>query len=187
MSDNAPGMLPEEFSEEEKAMLVEEVQRDKELADESNPINILVREALLRCSCGTHPRRLNLPVSYGMYAKDEQHPKVHQENCVVGDENNISYYGVCKSNCKPQGTEFITLEPYVTPDGKKTSKEKVEGNKCVPMIVGSWMDPKEDDMIYDMDRQCEYPCLTSNSFLVCKYGGVIEVLSSGQEYTEEEK
>lgn len=185
MSETNPGVLPTEFSEEEKAQLVEEVQRDKELADESNPSNLLVRGALLRCSCGTHPRRLNLPKSYGVYAADEQHPKVHQDNCKVGDTNNISYYGVCKSNCKPEGSCQICLEPYVTPEGKKTSTSKVEGNKCVPVIVGNWYDPKEDDMIYDMDVKKDIPCLTSNSFLVCKYGGVIEVITSGQEFEEE--
>ena len=182
MSENATGTLPTGLSEKEKELLVEEIQRDKELADESEPSSILVRGALLRCSCGTHPRRLNLSKSYGMYAIDEQHPKVHQDNCKVGDTNNITYYGVCKSNCKPEGSHHISLEPYVTPDGKKTSSSKVEGNKCVPIIVGNWMDPKEDDMIYDMDVDRVIPCLTTNSFLVCKYGGIIEVITSGQEY-----
>lgn len=174
--------LPDEFSEEEKEKLVEEVQRDKELADEMMPSSFLVRGALLRCSCGTHPRRLNLLESYGVYVEDEQHPKVHQENCKVGDESNICYYGVCKSNCKPKGSYNICLEPYVTPDGHKVSKSKVEGNKCVPVIIGNWYDPKEDDLIYDMDVQRKIPSLTKNSFLVCKYGGVIEVVTSGQEY-----
>lgn len=177
--------LPDEFSEEEKKLLEEEVQRDKELKSEAEPSNLLVRGALLKCSCGTHPRRLNLPKSYGVYAIDEQHPKVHQDNCVVGDNNNISYYGVCKSNCKPKGTSHICLEPYVTPEGKKTSDSKIEGNKCIPVIVGNWFDPKDDDQIFDMDVMRDIPCLTSNSFLVCKYGGIIEVITSGQDYDGE--
>ena len=185
MKNNESGKLPEEFSDEEKLMIEEEIQRDKELADESAPSSILVRGALLRCSCGTHPRRLNLPKSYSVYATDEQHPKVHQENCIVGDSNNISYYGVCKSNCKPDESEHICLEPYVTPEGVKTSDSKVEGNKCMPAIIGNWMDVKENDTIYDIDLGRDIPCLTTNSFMVCRYGGVIEVLTSGQEYIEE--
>lgn len=175
--------LPDEFTQEEKKVLEEELLRDKELQDEANPANLLVRGALLRCSCGTHPRKLNLPQSYGVYADNKEHPKVHQNNCVVGDEGNISYYGVCKSNTKPKNGKQVCLEPYVTPEGKKTSASKIDGIQCQPVIVGNWFDAKEDDLIYDMDADAYYPCLTTNSFLVCKYGGIIEVLKSGQETT----
>ena len=173
-----------DLSDEERNQLEAEIQSQRSLKDENAPSNLVTRGALLRCSCGTHPRRLNLPQSYGVYATDERHPKMHQDNCIVGDDNNISYYGVCKSNCTPENSCSICLEPYVTPDGVKTSSEKVDGNKCVPVIVGNWFDPKEDDKIYDMDVQSNIPCITANSFLVCKYGGIIEVLTSGQEFQE---
>ncbi|BCJ93046.1 hypothetical protein acsn021_06150 [Anaerocolumna cellulosilytica] len=171
----------EELSEDEKKLLLEEVQKSRDLGDEEAPSNLMVRGALLRCSCGTHPRRLNLPKSYGVYATDTQHPKVHELNNLVGDDKNIAYFGVCKSNNPPQ-SDTITLEPYVTPEGKKTSDSNAEGKKCEPIILGNWLDSKENDLIYDEDNDKKVPCLTVNAFTVCKYGGVIVPLTSGQEY-----
>ena len=183
MGEANTGALPEDLSEDEKKQLEEEIQRQRSLKDENDPANLLTRGALLRCSCGTHPRRLNLPQSYGVYATDEMHPKMHQDNCIYAEvDNHISYFGVCKSNCTPPNSCKICLEPYVTPEGVKTSPGKVEGNRCIPLIVGNWFDPKDDDKIYDMDVGRNIPCITSNSFLVCKFGGIIEVLTSGQEF-----
>lgn len=174
-----------ELDLEDQKKIEEEMKRVREEdADEKNPNSILVRGARLWCSCGSHPRRLNLPKSYGVYAKDEKHPKVHMENNDVGDDKNIAYYGVCNSDTHPE-SEMICVEPYVTDDGKKTSDSNIDGYMCTPYILGTWLDPKEDEVIFDQDKGKNFSGLTTNSFLVCKYGGIIEVETSGQEYDGE--
>lgn len=151
------------------------------------PQSILTRGALLRCSCGTHCRRLNLPQSYGVYIDgDKKHPKVHANNCMVGDDKNISYYGVCKSKNGPETKENINLEPYVWPDGTKTSESKVSGNRCMPKIMKMWFDTVSDEQILDLDDAETYEGLSMKSFLVCKYGGIITAYESGQEFDDAE-
>lgn len=185
MAEEIGTELNAEYSKEELEQLEEEVQNSRDLGDEQSPCNILVRGALLRCSCGSHPRRLNLPLSYGVYAVDEKHPKVHLENCEVGDPKNISYYGVCQSSTPPS-SEQICLEPYVSPEGKRASTSNAEGKKCTPVIVEKkWFDGKDDDYIYDIDKDANLESITMNSFMVCKYGGVITPVTSGQEFSEE--
>ena len=171
----------ESLSEENKQKL-EKLSAEEEQGDDS-PSNILVRGALLKCSCGSHCRRLNLPLSYGVYVGDPQHPKVHEGNCIVGDMNNIAYFGVCQGENPPQ-SENICLEPYVWPDGTKTSPSKISGKKCTPIILGQWFDPVEDELIYDADVQKEFLGIKTKSFLVCKFGGLITPQSSCQEFSE---
>lgn len=55
----------------------------------------LVRGALLSCDFGSHPRRLNLLKSHGIYIKD--HPMIMDSDCIV--DENITYFGVCSSPC----------------------------------------------------------------------------------------
>lgn len=176
----------ENLSEKEIERLAE-IERKYELErGTQGPESILVRGALLQCSCGTHCRRLNLPESNGVYVNgDTRYPKVHEKNCKVGDSYNISYYGVCKSNTPPEGEEDICLEPYVWPDGTKSSPEKVEGKRCKPQILGKWLDAISDEKIVDLDDNKEYQGLTTSSFLVCKCGGIIAVRESGQNYNGE--
>lgn len=168
---------------EENRLKLEELTKEKEQGDDS-PANILVRGALLKCSCGSHCRRLNLPLSYGVYVGDPNHPKVHEENCIVGDVNNVAYFGVCQGQKTPEESETICLEPYVWPNGQKTSETKITGKKCKPIILGQWFDTVEDEVIYDADVNKELAGLKTKSFLVCKYGGMITPQSSGQEFTE---
>ena len=173
-----------EMNSKDEKYLEEEFKRDREKADESQEVNLLVRGALLRCSCCTHPRRLNLPLSYGVYVKDPRHGKMHERNNIVGDPNNIAYYGVCQSSTPPD-SPTVCLEPYVTPQGEKTSTGKIDGKMCTPVIVGKWIDPKDDEDIFDQDDNTTYKAITSNSFLVCQFGGLIEPLTSGQEFEDE--
>lgn len=172
----------EELSEE-NLELIKELEREAELGDDA-PENILVRGALLQCSCGTHCRRLNLPMSYGVYIEDVEHPKVHEKNCTVGDDNNISYFGVCKSGNKPENSKEVCLEPYIWPDGTKTSSSNIDGTMCKPVTLGKWFDTLDDEKILDLDDGEKYSGLKMKSFLVCKYGGLIMAKESGQNYTE---
>lgn len=162
--------------------LLEELEYEAEAGDDA-PENILVRGALLQCSCGTHCRRLNLKKSYGVYAEDGVHPRVHKKNCIVGDDENITYFGVCQSGNKPEGSKQVCLEPYVWPDGTKTSSSNIDGLMCKPVILGDWFDALDDEKILDLDDENAYPGLKMKSYLVCKYGGLIVPRYSGQEYT----
>ena len=178
----ATGGSNEELSEAVRLEL--EKLGDEEEQGGDSPSNILVRGALLKCSCGSHCRRLNLPESYGVYIEDPNHPKVHEANCIVGDDKNITYFGVCQGGNPPQG-EDICLEPYVWPNGQKTSDAKITGKRCKPIILGQWFDTVEDEVIYDADANQEFTGIKMKSFLACKYGGIITPQSSGQEFTEE--
>ncbi|MCI8409044.1 MAG: DUF4280 domain-containing protein [Lachnospiraceae bacterium] len=60
----------------------------------------LTRGVRLKCSEGTHTRRLNIPKDHGMriVAADQYdgHPYVTCQDCEVGDDKNICYFGICK-------------------------------------------------------------------------------------------
>lgn len=174
----------EELSEEDQKTLEQELINEAEWST-AEPENILVRGALLYCDCGTHKRRLNLPKSYGSYTDAElKHPFVTEKDCIVGDKNNISYFGVCKSeNCGKQNEEQICLRPYEQTD----SVENVIGPKCTPVIMGKWLNPAEESYVTDMttDKKEQYLKLKTSSILVCKYGGVIRIEESGQSYEED--
>lgn len=174
----------EGLSEEDKKIIEEEMKNEIEM-DASLPESLLVRGALLQCSCGTHCRRLNLPKSYGVYEEDKRHPVVLKKDCVVGDEQNIAYFGVCNSAHKPN-TDIICLKPYVWPNGEKSSSKNVTGNKCTPVILDSWFNPQEKYSYTDPETGKKYLSLKTGSFLVCKYGGVIKVQTSGQELEGDE-
>lgn len=120
----------------------------------------IVRGAKMRCSCGSHTRRINLPVSHGSYVGDEA--KMNKEDCVADD--NISYFGVCTGAC-PDSEIYLVGE-----DGKTVS-----GKKCTYMNYDSWQNCKEDSLVDGKEA------LTTDSYLVCAYGGIIQFISTGQE------
>lgn len=187
------GKNQEELTEKEAEELAEiEKSLQKESLNNRLPNSILVRGATLVCTNGTHARKLNLPKDYGMYITGTEMPKVHENNCKVGDDKNISYYGICKSKNPPEG-ESIYLEPYTDEEGNKTSDEKgkwpdgtskredpVCGVQCQPCILGKWLNPVEDEKIYDQDEHKYYQAISQASILVCKYGGFICAKKSGQ-------
>lgn len=134
----------------------------------------VVRGALIACTMGTHPRRLNLRKSNGSYVKN--HPLICKEDCKV--EENISFFGVCKSGTPPAGAKEIRLEGYV-PEGETKSGGCVQGIRCCPDILEEWK--------CTQDKVCisgELPIVTMDSYLVCSCGGIIEPKTSGQEYEE---
>lgn len=133
---------------------------------ETGKYEYLVRGALLQCRMGNAPRRLNIPKCHGVYIST--HPATHYKDCVVGDNNNIPTFGVCS----------IT---------KKT---------CTPVIVGYWLSTYMKTKIVDngdknpADRALATAgkkplgedSITTGSFLVCAFGGIIEPKNSGQGY-----
>lgn len=142
----------------------------------------LVRGALLQCCCGSNSRRMNLSPCHGVYFKE--HPLVHKMDCKQGVEfrDNISWFGICDQN--DLDTEKIVL---VDDKGKNRT-----GKQCKPEIIGNWRNtysgtkiaanhlPTEDYEMYDT--------LTMDSYLICRHGGIITPVESGQarEFSEEE-
>jgi len=187
---------------------------------ENGKLEYLVRGALLRCRYGTHARQLNLKKCHGIYA--HEHPCIHARNCLVGDEENITWYGICKAP-QPPPTEVVHLTkdvPRNPQTGDRTGDAPgghESGHKCQPEIVGAvWMDAYEQTRIVDNgeldpadrariqslpenfleltdEEQAELlslpegiPTATTLSFLICKYGGLIEPYNSGQQYDPDE-
>ena len=106
-------------------------------------------------------RRDDLRLCHGVYFK--KGPVLHIEDCKVGEEKNIKCFGKCS---------------------------KLLG-ECKPDIFENWLMGYE--YTYIVRNKVKLPCdvndllraLTENSFLVCANGGLIEPISSGQEYYEE--
>ena len=159
----------------------------------------LVRGAELYCSCGTHKRKLNLPICHGVYTNGK--PMMHEEDCEVGDDKNIPSFGICQSEENPVNKSWFAkaggkIKDFFTGEEDTDDAEKiilktedgqnVKGYPCTPCIVGTWKDAYETEKIVrnhtdgtdEGDRLC---ALTQRSFLVCAYGGLIEPVTSGQE------
>ncbi|RDY32219.1 DUF4280 domain-containing protein [Lachnotalea glycerini] len=134
----------------------------------------LVRGALLSCQCGSHPRRLNLPKCHGIYYGE--HPMMGEMDCII--EENISYFGVCSSSTPPANAETITLAAY---SENVESGEVVEGFICCPNIIGTWRNPHDTSQISKGEA-----AITTDSYLICSCGGLIQPMTSGQEYEEDE-
>lgn len=171
---------------------------------ENGKLEYLVRGALLRCRHGSHARRLNLLKCHGIYITT--HPAIHEANCVAGlgpEKDNITFFGVCKAPTPP-ASESVTYKKDSPRDERGCpcgdAPFGVEsGHKCQPEIVGYWKDtyPKTrivdnglldpgDRALAESDNPDTMPhglsSVTTLSFLVCRYGGLIEPYNSGQEY-----
>lgn len=97
-----------------------------------------------------------------------------EDDCIVDD--NISYFGGCTCETPPCDTETVTLQKYG--DAGKDGAT-ITGCKRCPEIIGKWRDCMERN-IYGGNVKT----VTTDSYLVCKYGGLIQPVSSGQEEEE---
>lgn len=162
-ADDPPA--PSEKEEE----IIEKMAEYQAEYDRQNPAYV-VRGALLRCQCGSHCRRLNLPLCHGVYALKK--PVMFKKDNVVGE--NIPSFGVCSS--PDNHTEgCVSYVKESSEDGD--SDGVVTGTPCVPVIVDVW-DGTHDDTHIGKEGE---PALTTQSFLTCKYNGLIEIVRSGQE------
>ena len=69
------------------------------------------------------------------------------------------------------------------PDGSFTGEAAsgtVTGTPCIPDIIEVWDDTHSETHIGKEGEEA----LTTRSFLVCSYGGLIEIIRSGQEDDE---
>ncbi len=158
----------------------------------------LVRGATLICTNGSHKRKLNLPKCHGVYATN--HPLLHKGNHLEEwrcDENNcnITSFGICtpKEGIYPP-TEIKTyLRTGV--NSKDGLCGPVTGHMCRPEIIGDWRTTYEKTRIVDngmfnsadrnraknaSGRPIGEDTLTMQSFLICRYGGEIRPIDSGQ-------
>lgn len=158
--------------------------------------DFLVRGATLICSNGSHKRRINLPKCHGVYVG--MHPLLHELECLSEpfcdrETCNITPFGVCvpTEGCPPTEVKIYKKTKNNSKDGKVGT---VEGYQCMPTIVGKWMntyrdtriidngDKSSDRTLMDVGRELPYgqSTLTTHSYLVCKYGGIISPVDSGQ-------
>ncbi len=161
-----------------------------EFHDQEN-YEYVVRGALLYCDCGSHHRRLNLPVCHGVYRG--QHPLMRSDDCKAGLEGasiHLTSFGICNGFGSDNiGQGNISLEPEVLgEDGLPIQGEAdgsvIKGNRCMASIPsGTWENVHYETQITDEGKFA----LTTNSFLKCKHGGIIRVVTSGQETVMTEK
>ncbi|AGX41830.1 DUF4280 domain-containing protein [Clostridium saccharobutylicum] len=114
-------------------------------------IAYVVRGAKMKCDKGTDTKRINLPVSHGAYSNEK--PIMNESDNIVGQ--NISSFGICSGGCPSSG-------------GNEKRK------KCQVKILKEWMNTKEDTLVEGE------PALTTDSILICAYGGVIKFITDGQ-------
>ena len=169
----------------------------------------LVRGAQLCCTCGTHKRKLNLPLCHGVYIAGNA--AVQEEDCQVGDDGNIAAFGICESEGHPskkpwwvkvgkalfQGPIGHVMDFHEEEQKKiilvsEDGKSNVKGYACTPCIVGTWKDVHETQKIARNDTEGtaegdKLSALTMESFLVCAYGGLIQPVTSGQDEEETEQ
>lgn len=170
----------------------------------------LVRGALLKCRKGSHMRYLGLPKCHGIYFRDR--PIIYQKDYVVGDNENIRMFGHCSADDPPSDEkvsliDFDMIDPegnYLQPIEERTSK----GFLCKPSISSEgWMlcndnikiaenldegshgkldsetQGEDEETIYDpIEGRTFHDVVTTESFLYCTHGGIIEPVTSGQEF-----
>lgn len=142
----------------------------------------VVRGALLHCQYGSHCRRMNLPRCHGVYTTKK--PIVFKRDCKGGTEGadiNITTFGVCSCPGNPTGGSVcLEKEAPRNPDGSFTGEAAsgtVTGTPCIPDIIDVWDGTHAETHIGKENEEA----LTTRSFLVCSYGGLIEIIRSGQE------
>lgn len=128
----------------------------------------LVRGALLQCECGSHPRKMNLKRSHGIYVNGK--PQILQSDCTL---ENIPFFGICSSETPPKDAETVSFEAY------GNSEQTVTGCQCCPDIIGKWRNCNEAN-----GKDVDELMVTNESYLVCRCGGLIQVIKSGQELEE---
>lgn len=153
---------------------------------QQTPEAYVVRGALLKCQYGSHCRRLNLPRCHGVYTMKK--PIVHKQDCKGGTEGadiNVTTFGVCTCPGNPtRGSVTLKKEAPRNGDGSFTgdaASGTVTGTPCIPDIIDIWDDAHEETHIGKENEEA----ITTHSFLVCSYGGLIEIIRSGQEDSDE--
>lgn len=129
----------------------------------SDSCKYVVRGAKTECSCGSHKRKINLPISHGSYVNSK--PMMNEQDNKV--EQNISYFGICDSPKNPNN-ETIYL-------AHEDNGSTISGKRCCPKILEKWDITKENTKVEGK------PALTTKSQLICAYDGIITFVNDGQQ------
>lgn len=122
----------------------------------------IVRGAKMVCDKGSNERKINLPESHGSYVSNK--PMMNKGDNVANV--NIKYFGVCTGDCPAGDGDVAVID---------MNGNNAVGKKCQVEILKEWMKSKDDTVVKDKGA------LTTDSFLVCKYGGKITFTTTGQE------
>ncbi len=130
-----------------------------------NKAYYVVRGASMRCTKGTHKRKINLPLGHGAYVNGG--PMMNIMDKIAGV--NIKYFGICTDGCEDGEDIYLMSE-------EDEKKQLPPGKKCCVKILDDsiWVNAKENTLVEGQ------PAITINSFIVCKYGGIIHFVTDGQ-------
>ena len=189
-----------ELAKEESNLSEEDMKKMEEYIEENYeeliPEQYVVRGSTLKCTCGSHERKLDMLKDHAVYV--EGFPMIHELDKEL--EENIKYFGVCSSGSPLLNSESVKLVKISYDEEGNEIKQTVKGTKCQPYIIGNWRDTKENVRIVDNgdkdgfdkfrdpeDENKGYRAVTTKSFLICRHGGIIEPLDSGQVMIESEE
>ncbi|MBD5552694.1 MAG: DUF4280 domain-containing protein [Lachnospiraceae bacterium] len=150
----------------------------------------LVRGAALKCQYGSHTRYLDMYETHGVYLNDK--PVMHKKDCEVG--KNIMPFGICTSpvhNLNETGSLFAGADVDQKGNYLQAPEDIVmTGFLCKPEFEDKscWENCKSETKIAQTatkgmkkinEGDC-YEAITTASYLICKHGGLIYPVSSGQ-------
>ena len=161
---------------------------ERRAAENPDKLEYVVRGAPLRCIYGSHLRYLDMHETHGVYLNGE--PLIHSNDKELGV--NIHSFGICSSpSCTLTESGSIMRGAEVDTEGNylhAPDEQVLSGFICVPEITEEWKNTKTEvqighnvvkGMVHPTD--CEhYAAVTDASYLICKHGGLIFPLKSGQ-------
>lgn len=159
--------------------MADDINNATENTEEQEPqYPYVVRGATIYCSCGTHMRKLDMPVSHGSYIRDKAMMNI--TDCKVGIDQNIPPFGACKSENKDgidiKIEDTKDLVTYTDENGNAIEPSMpIEGKLCEPKLGDEWSDAQEKTLV---DGK---PAITVKSTITCSYGGTIRFMDAGQE------
>ncbi|NRT72216.1 DUF4280 domain-containing protein [Clostridium beijerinckii] len=127
----------------------------------SDGVYYIVRGAKMKCTKGTHKRKINLPLGHGAYVNG--YPMMNKKDNEA--EKNIKYFGICNGGCEEGEDIYLIGEDGI---------QLPPGKKCKVTILDDWMNAKEDTLVEGE------AALTLDSKLTCIYGGIISFVTDGQ-------
>lgn len=138
----------------------------------------VVRGATMYCSCGTHMRKLDMPVSHGSFIRDKA--MMNTTDCMVGIDQNIPPFGACWSETKDgidiKIEDTKDLFPFTDENGESIDIPlPIEGKLCEPKLSNEWSDGQEKTLVDGKSA------LTVKCTITCSYGGTIGFMDAGQE------
>jgi hypothetical protein len=158
-------------------MAEQRMEAEESTEDQEVHYPYVVRGATIYCSCGTHMRKLDMPVSHGSYIRDQA--MMNKTDCKVGLDQNIPPFGACLSESKDgidiKIEDTKDLVPFTDEEGNPIEMPvPIEGKLCEPDLDKEWADAQEETLV---DGK---PAITVQCTVTCKYGGVIGFMDAGQ-------